>query len=118
MKPKVLHGRNEHGFVIGSQQAEQFQRMLNARGRAADDSSDAEKAASLREKLLRRLETPAWWYERKCPDDMPTRNRRSWARLQARAAASKLGVPVPEWVLRRVRKYYVPEAELVVGDLT
>jgi hypothetical protein len=103
MRSKVLSGRNEHGFVLGSPQAEQFQRMLDAsrKGtpaakRPRQPKRTHERTAKRRNRLQRQLARPDWW-----DDDMPqtqARNRRYIARQKAKRAALMLGVDVPEWV--------------------
>lgn len=122
MKEKVFHGRDEHGFVIGSPQARQFQKMLEAHEREDCEGDDGKSATARadrrRSKLLRRLEKPDWWDDLDGPIDMAMRNRRFWARHYAKRAAAKLGVDVPEWVKRakrRVSKYAAVGPALTVG---
>lgn len=127
-----LHGRNEDGFVIGSPQARQFERMLKGLLNPDDTRAEqAERTAARREerkveRLRRKLERPEWWYD--ADDTRRGINRRFWARRMAKSAAARLGVPVPEWArgrkLRRrvTRTTYEPaleqpSAEAIVAHL-
>lgn len=104
MTARIPHGRNEHGFVIGSPQAAQFERMLEAQVRPGCEGKDlrsaTDRAAKRKATLLARLVKPAWWDDLS-EDPKTAGNRRFWARSMARKAARVLGVPVPEWVMNR-----------------
>jgi len=74
---KLLHGRDEHGFVEGSQEQRDFRRLT--RGVSARAERNRRYYQNRERHLL-------------CPE-VVTRE----AQIRARRAARKLGVEVPEW---------------------
>jgi len=93
---KLLHGRDERGFAIGSFAAAQAARLYAAEARQREPEPEATPEDKLRGRLLE----PA----------RPTPKRKTLARK----AAEELGVPIPEWAKRTLKKYGADEIAAVV----
>jgi hypothetical protein len=96
-----LSGRDEHGFVEGSEAQRDFRRVMKAwlltRSRRRPD----EQAEKQRARWRSWLEAPAWVSG---AEPEPAKVTRSWYRDRARKAARALGVSVPEWARRRQKE--------------
>jgi hypothetical protein len=94
---KLLHGRDERGFAIGSAAAAQAARLYAAEEkRQREPDPEMPPEARLRARLLE--------------NGRPTPKRKTLARK----AAEELGVPIPEWAKRTRKKYGADEIAAVI----
>ncbi len=128
---KLLHGRDEHGFVNGSQAQRDFRRLMRKlEPRAAGQHEHYER---LRERNLQQpeqitpgaqrrarraarkmgVEVPAWAVKERAPEDPalalerrlePRGSASANTKYRARKAARLLGVEVPEWARKQPRQ--------------
>jgi hypothetical protein len=113
----TLNGRNEAGFLIGSQAERDYLRAVKLGANADEQEAPrlireeakrvkAEAKRKIREQDYRlALVLPEWWSDRDTHEN--GRNRRYLARQKAIRAAFELGVDVPSWV--RERTFPTPE---------
>ena len=104
----TLNGRDDAGFLIGSEAQRDYLKALalGADGGVDKDAHETRKRLAAEAKRQRRekvwreaLIVPEWWDD---PDvGVTVRNRRYIARQRAIRAAFELGVDVPEWVRDR-----------------